>query len=151
RKRHLPSASAPFICERRPSTSRARITYAAPPASTDLGPACDHLPDRGMALGSPRTGRGHRRGGDPAARVQGVAGGPRRFAVARDDADRVHRSGVAAVSAEADRILAAHPRILDERLRHHPVREIPRRRGYRLPLRRYAAEAPGNELIRKAP
>ena len=47
--------------------------------------------------------------------VQAMADGARRRAVAGDDADRLRRSDLPAVSAQADRPVAAHPRILADR------------------------------------
>ena len=47
-------------------------------------------------------------------------------------------------------LLAARPRILAERHRHHHVREIARRRRRRIRLRRDAAETAGNGVVRKA-
>src|SRR5215471_6945231 len=150
RKRRLQSATAPSICDRRPGPSRARITYASSPVTAALGPACDHLLDRGLALGPPRADRGTRSGGDSAPRLQALALRTRRRAVAIDDADRLHRAGDPALSAQADRGVAAHARILAECGLNYPVREIRRRRPHCLPLRRDAAEAVGDGLVRKA-
>src|ERR1700761_6686634 len=113
RKRRLQSASEPSICDRRPALAGQRFaTDAAPTITTALGPAGDHLPDRSLAMGSPRADRRERGGVDPAARVQAMACRTSRFAVARDDADRLHRTGDPAVSAEADRAVAVDPRTL---------------------------------------
>src|SRR5689334_18808585 len=87
-------------------------TDAAPPTSTDLGPACGHLPDRSLAVGSPRADRGLGRGEDSAPSVQALARRSRRHVVARDDLDRFYRSRAPAVSPEVDRPVAARPRIL---------------------------------------
>src|SRR6185312_11499106 len=96
-----------------PGFCRAEIRIdAAPPLATALGPACDHLLDRGVAMGSPRAARGRRGGSDPAARIQAMARRSSRFAVASDDIDRLHRAGDPVVSAEAGRAVVVDPRAL---------------------------------------
>src|SRR3954470_19156223 len=79
----------------------------APPVTAVLGPACGHLPDRSLAVGSSRADRRAHRCADSAARLQAMAVRTRRYAVAGDDADRVRRACHPAVSAQAGRPLAA--------------------------------------------
>src|SRR6185312_3443619 len=98
---------------------------AAPPTATRLDSACDHLPDRSLAVGSPRADRCPGRCGDSTKYLQAMARRARGFAVAGDDADRFHRPVIPAVSAEDDRDVAAHASILDERLHDPSVREVP--------------------------
>src|SRR6185437_8199238 len=70
-----------FGCAGRPEI----VVYAAPPASTAMGSACDRLSDRGVALGSPRADRGAAGGRDPVACLQTMACRARRHVVASDD------------------------------------------------------------------
>src|SRR5450759_927965 len=110
RKRRLQSAGARYICDPRPGQGRAgTIRDDAPPSTTALGPACGHLFDRGLAVGSSRACGGLVRGADTAARLQAMAGRAHRYAVAGDDADRLYRAGDSAVSAKTGRPLAAYP------------------------------------------
>ncbi len=80
----------------------------APPVTAVLGSACGHLPDRGLAVGSPRADRrAHRLARIPLRAFKLMAVRARRYAVAGDDADRVRGAGDSAVSAQAGRPLAA--------------------------------------------
>src|SRR6202795_4252422 len=109
RKPRFQSASARYICNPRPGTIGRGQPDAAPPSSAVVGFACDHLPDRGLAVGSPRADRGVVRGADSAAPLHAGAGRAGRYAVAGDDLDRVHRAGDSAVSAKTGRALVARP------------------------------------------
>src|SRR5512132_1058727 len=79
----------------------------APPVTAVLGPACGHLPDRSLAVGSSRADRRAHRCADRAPRLQAMAVRSCRCAVAGDDPDRVRRACHPAVSAEVGRPLAA--------------------------------------------
>src|SRR4051812_229536 len=92
-----------------PARRAGTTTDDATDSTADLGSARDHLPDRSLAVGSSRADRSMVRGADSDARLQAVARRPRRYPLARDDADRVYRSGDSAVSAQAGRVwLLAH-------------------------------------------
>src|SRR5260370_21417985 len=91
KKPRLQSASARYICDRRPGGKLGGDNKnAAPLASADLGSACDHLPDRGLAVGPSRADRGVVRGAVSTPRLKAIARPPDRYAFARHNPSTLH-------------------------------------------------------------